>query len=384
MIYFDHAASSFPKPEPVVKAVEEALLHYAANPGRGSHQLAARASEKIYKARAAIASFFGLPDPKRVLFFQNATGALNQALKGFPFQQGDHVLSTSFEHNSVRRPLEFLKKQSGIDVTFLQISTEGVFEQDKWEQALRPDTKLITVTHASNLTGTVLPLDEISEFARSHGVKLLVDASQTAGILPLHMEKMGIDMLAFPGHKGLLGPQGTGALLVKKGIDLQPLFHGGTGSFSESIDQPEQWPERFESGTLNTPGILGLAAGIDVIKERGLELIANHEQQLAELFIDKIKGIPGVAVYGKTTPGGRLGVIAFSIEGADCHEVAMILDMHYEMAVRAGLHCTPLAHEALGTIASGTVRVSFGYTNTEKEVEQLVSAITEIAAGYNG
>ncbi|WP_070120007.1 aminotransferase class V-fold PLP-dependent enzyme [Bacillus marinisedimentorum] len=384
MIYFDHAASSFPKPEPVVKAVEEALLHYAANPGRGSHQLAAGASKKIYKARVKLASFFGLSDPKRVLFFQNATGALNQALKGFPFQKGDHVLSTSFEHNSVRRPLEFLKQQSGIDATFLHISSEGVFEPDKWEQALRPETKLITVTHASNLTGTILPLEEISEFARSHGVKLLVDASQTAGVLPIHMEKMGIDMLAFPGHKGLLGPQGTGALLVSKGNDLYPIFHGGTGSFSESIEQPEQWPERFESGTLNTPGILGLAAGVDAVKEHGLEQIRKHEQQLTGQFIEGVKDIPGVELYGKNTSGGRLGVISFSINGADCHEVAMILDMHYEMAVRAGLHCAPLAHEAIGTITTGAVRVSFGHTNTEKEVEQLVRAITEIAAGYNG
>lgn len=377
MIYFDHAASSFPKPKEVVEAVSDALLHYSANPGRGNHRLAEQAASVIQKARKEIAAFFGLSDPNRVIFFQNATGALNQAIFGFPFQRGDHVITTTLEHNSVRRPLEACVREKGIRVTYIPVKN-GTFDETEWEKALSENTKLIAVTHASNVTGEVVPLAEISSFANKHRIPLLVDASQTAGVLPIHMEKLGIDLLAFPGHKSLLGPQGTGALLIGKNIDLNPMMYGGTGAFSESEKQPEELPYRLESGTLNTPGIAGLLAGLQVVKKRGLDAILNHERALAKECIKRLNEIERVRVYGK----GELGVFAFAIENADSHEIGMILDQHYHIAVRAGLHCAPLIHKQLDTIKTGLVRVSFGYTNTKEEVDAFVNAIKEITQYY--
>lgn len=377
MIYFDHAASSFPKPKEVVEAVSDALLHYSANPGRGNHRLSEQAASVIQKARKEIAAFFGLSDSNRVIFFQNATGALNQAILGFPFQQGEHVISTTIEHNSVRRPLEACAREKGIHITYIPVKN-GTFDEAEWEKALSEKTRLITVNHASNVTGEIAPLAEICSFANKHCIPVLVDASQTAGVLPIHMENMGIDLLAFPGHKSLLGPQGTGALLIGKNIDLKPIMYGGTGAFSESEKQPEELPYRLESGTLNTPGIAGLLAGLKVVKKRGLDAILTHERELAKECIKRLKEIERVRVYGN----GDLGVFAFAIENADSHEIAMILDQHYQIAVRAGLHCAPLIHKHLGTIETGLVRVSFGYTNTKEEVDAFVSAIQEITQFY--
>lgn len=378
MIYFDHAASSFPKPKEVVEAVSNALLHFSANPGRGNHQLAEQAAGVIQQARKEIAAFFGLSDSNRVIFFHNATGALNQAILGFPFQRGDHVITTTVEHNSVRRPLEACAREKGIYITYIRIEN-GRFDETKWAKALTENTKLIAVTHASNVTGEIAPLADISAFANKHRIPLLVDASQTAGVLPIHMEKMGIDLLAFPGHKSLLGPQGTGALLIGKNINnLKPIMYGGTGAFSESETQPEQLPYRLESGTLNTPGIAGLLAGLKVVKERGLDAIVNHERELAKDCIKRLKEIERVHVYGT----GDLGVFSFAIDNADSHEIAMILDQHYQIAVRAGLHCAPLIHKQLDTLHTGLVRVSFGYTNTKEEVDAFVTAIQEITQFY--
>lgn len=377
MIYFDHAASSFPKPKEVVEAVSDALLNYSANPGRGNHKLAERAASVIRDARQEIAAFFGLSDENRVIFFQNATSALNQAILGFPFQQGDHVITTTLEHNSVRRPLEACVREKGIRVTYIPIK-DGKFNEEEWKQALSDKTKLVAVTHASNVTGEIVPLNEISSFAKQHHLTLLVDASQTAGVLPLHMEKMGIDLLAFPGHKSLLGPQGTGALLIGKNVSLHPITFGGTGAFSESSEQPEALPYRLESGTLNTPGIAGLLAGLQVVKKRGLDVILNYERELAKECIKQLKKIERVHVYGK----GDLGVFAFAVENADSHEIAMILDQHYNIAVRAGLHCAPLIHEQLLTNKTGLVRVSFGFTNTKEEVDTFIQAMQEITQYY--
>ncbi len=378
MIYFDHAASSFPKPKEVVEAVSDALLHYSANPGRGNHRLSEQAASVIQQARKEIAQFFGLSDSNRVIFFQNATGALNQAILGFPFQRGDHVISTTIEHNSVRRPLEACAREKGIRITYIPLKN-GMFDEAEWEKALTEKTKLIAVNHASNVTGEIAPLAEIGSFANKHRIPLLVDASQTAGVLPIDMENMGIDLLAFPGHKSLLGPQGTGALLIGKNINhLKPIMYGGTGAFSESEIQPEELPYRLESGTLNTPGIAGLLAGLKVVKKRGLDAILTHERELAKECIKRLKEIERVHVYGK----GDLGVFAFAIENADSHEIGMILDQHYHIAVRAGLHCAPLIHNQLGTLNTGLVRVSFGYTNTKEEVDAFVSAIQEITQYY--
>ncbi|WP_458411510.1 aminotransferase class V-fold PLP-dependent enzyme [Schinkia sp. CFF1] len=383
MIYFDQAASSFPKPKEVTDAVVEALTKYGANPGRGSHTLANEAGNKIFEARVQLAQFFGLADPRHVIFTQNATGALNQGIQGLSWQPGDHVITTAYEHNSVRRPLERLKKEIGIEITYIQPDVNGEINIAELENAITTTTKLIVATHGSNLTGAIIPIEKLGQICKKHQLLFMVDASQTAGILPIHMEKMNIDLLAFAGHKGLMGPQGTGALLINKGIELKPLMTGGTGHFSERVEQPEELPERLESGTLNTPGIAGLLAGVLYVKETGLEEIFKHEQILTEACLKGLKQIEGVTVYGPAENTKRLAVLSFNIDGVDSQEVAMILDQHYHVAVRAGLHCTPLAHQTLETIeAGGAVRASFGIFNTVDEVEKFVQAIAEIRAGY--
>ncbi|WP_226654121.1 aminotransferase class V-fold PLP-dependent enzyme [Guptibacillus hwajinpoensis] len=381
MIYFDQAASSFPKPQEVVQAMTEVMTEYGANPGRGGHALSRRANDTIIQTREQLADFFGFDYPERVCFTTNATAALNQAIKGFEFAEGDHVLTTSYEHNSVRRPLEYMKKAIGIEVDYLNIGEAEDFDREAFRQAIQPNTKMIIVSHGSNLTGNIVPIDVIGELAKQKGITFLVDASQTAGILPIHMREMGIDLLAFPGHKGLLGPQGTGVLIVGEGMELNPLYHGGTGSSSELIGQPDQLPERLESGTLNTPGIAGLLAGLGAVKKMGLLEIRKHEQKLTEMLINGLKQIEYVFVYG---PAERLGVIPFTIEGIDAQEIAIILDQHYQIAVRAGLHCTPLGHETIGTSSTGAVRLSVGPYNTEDEVHKVIEAIEEIVEGYFG
>ncbi|WP_273853871.1 aminotransferase class V-fold PLP-dependent enzyme [Guptibacillus spartinae] len=381
MIYFDQAATSFPKPPEVVQAMTEVMTEYAANPGRSGHALSRRANDVIIQAREQLADFFGFDYPERVCFAANATAALNQAIKGFRFEEGDHVLTTSYEHNSVRRPLEYMKKVAGIEVDYFNVGEAEGFDRETFRNAIRPNTKMIIVSHGSNLTGNIVPIDMIGEMAKEKEITFLVDASQTAGILPIHMREMGIDLLAFPGHKGLLGPQGTGVLIVGEGMELTPLYHGGTGSSSELIDQPDQLPERLESGTLNTPGIAGLLAGLGAVKKMGLLEIRKHEQKLTEMLLKGLDQIEYVYVYGPTE---RLGVIPFTIEGIDPQEIAIILDQHYQIAVRAGLHCTPLGHETIGTSSTGAVRISVGPYNTEDEVHKVIEAIGEIVEGYFG
>lgn len=383
MIYFDQAASSFPKPKEVTDAVVEALTEYGANPGRGGHELANKAANKIYETRVYLAKLFGLNDPRRVIFTQNATAALNQGILGLPLKSGDHIITTSYEHNSVRRPLELLKRDVGIEITYIQPNHNGEIDINALEKSIIASTKLIIVTHGSNLTGAIIPIEKIAEIAQKNNLVYMVDASQTAGILPIDMGKIGIDILAFAGHKGLMGPQGTGALLIKKNIELRPLLTGGTGHFSEQIEQPLELPERLESGTLNTPGIAGLLSGIQFVEQTGLDEIYKHEQLLTECCLKGLEKIEGVRIYGPDSSIRRLAVVSFNIEGIDSQEVAMILDQHYKIAVRAGLHCTPLAHQSIGTVEiGGTIRASFGIYNTVNEVEKFVQAIEEIRAGY--
>ncbi|MBU8905768.1 aminotransferase class V-fold PLP-dependent enzyme [Desertibacillus haloalkaliphilus] len=383
-MYFDHAASSFPKPEAVVEAVSTALMEYSANPGRGGHQLAVRAADVIYQTRLKLAKMFHLKNPRNVLFYQNATVALNQAIKGMKLERGDHIITTTYEHNSVRRPLEFLQREKGITITYLPPNEDGDITATRLRGAVTEKTRAVVVSHGSNVTGAITPLEEISEVTKEHQLTFIVDASQTAGVLPINMEELAIDMLAFPGHKGLLGPQGTGALLIQDDVELLPLVHGGTGSHSEVIDQPLERPQRYESGTLNTPGIAGLSAGIDEVNSIGLDEIFAHELSLTYQCIDGLEQIASVRVFGPNRDQKRLAVIPFVIEGVDVHEVATILDQHYQVAVRAGLHCSPIAHETVGTIDGGTLRVSFGHSNTSAEVETFIQSIKEITEGLLG
>ncbi|MGI6126709.1 MAG: aminotransferase class V-fold PLP-dependent enzyme [Planifilum sp.] len=375
MIYLDNAASTWPKPEGVIRAVTECLEEAGANPGRSGHRMAARASRILGDARRELASLFGIRDPNNILFFANATQAINQALKGF-LQPGDHVVTTGWEHNAVARPLEAMRREGRIGVTVIPASPGGAVDPAEVERAIQRETRLIVATHGSNVTGAVMPVEEIGALARKRGVRFLVDAAQTAGNLPIDVETMGIDMLAFPGHKGLYGPQGTGGLYVNPEVSLSPLIQGGTGSRSEQLEHPRGRPEGFESGTPNTPGIAGLAAGVRFVRETGIQKIHRKEMHMAETLRSALSEMEGIAVY--TPQGSRLPVVAFNLEGLDSLEVAAILDTHYDIAVRAGFHCAALAHRSLGTESTGAVRASFGYFNREADVDALLAALQEI------
>ncbi|UCZ53243.1 aminotransferase class V-fold PLP-dependent enzyme [Bacillus shivajii] len=381
MIYFDQASSSFPKPKMVAEAMVEAVNEYGANPGRGGHRLSQKAASVIENTRRKLSIMFQSDRADRVIFSSNATTAINQGIFGLSLAEGDHVITTSFEHNSVRRPLEKLKAEKGIRVTYLQPSISKEEAKQSLNNALTERTKLVVMTHGSNLTGEVLPIEEWGDVLKDHNALFFVDASQTAGVLPIKMIDSGIDMLAFPSHKGLLGPQGVGVLIVQLHVRLSPRIVGGTGSHSESKEQPDIWPAGLESGTLNTPGIAGLLKGLEYVEKESLEKIYAHEKHLTDLCKKGLMEMGEVEVIAPRNEVKQLGVVAFRIPGIDVNEMAMILDEHYGIAVRSGLHCTPLAHQTCNTIDTGLIRVSFGPFNTEQEVEQLIVAIQEIKEG---
>lgn len=381
IIYLDNAASTWPKPPAVKEMMAEVIEDFAANPGRGGHTLAMKASKTVFRTRVQLSRLFGIQNPNNLFFYLNATQALNQAIKGF-LKEGDHVVSSSVEHNSVRRPLEYMHRTKQVEITYVEPRNDQLFHLEDFVQAIQPNTRLLVVSHASNLTGVILPVAALGELAKKHGIIFLVDASQSAGVLPLHVEEMNIDMLAFPGHKGLYGPQGTGGLYVHSDIDLEPLIHGGTGSQSEAIEQPTTRPDRYESGTVNTVGLAGLLAGTSFVTEKGVDQIHQHEWELAKQTILALQQIPGVEVYGPGVETERVGVVAFNIGGVDASEASFILDQQYGIATRAGYHCTPLGHQTAGTEQRGAVRASYGIFNTDKDVEALINAVREIAAAF--
>ncbi|KNZ69704.1 cysteine desulfurase [Thermincola ferriacetica] len=377
MIYLDNAASSWPKPEQVIQAVTDCLRHAGANPGRGGHKMSLAAGRIVYETRELVAQLFNIKDPLRVAFTSNATEAINIALKGL-LQPGDHVVTTSMEHNSVVRPLKVLEKK-GIEYTEVTCSREGFLDVGKLTEALKPNTKCIVMTHASNVTGTLMPVAEVGKIAKAKGITFMVDAAQTAGVYDIDVEKMNIDLLAFPGHKGLYGPQGTGGLYVREGVDLTTLKEGGTGSNSESPWHPDIMPDRLESGTLNTPGLAGLGAGIRFIMDKGLDVIRRHENHLMQMLIDGLKKIDGVILYGPADVNKQAPVLSFNIGKLGSSEVAFMLDKVFDIACRSGLHCAPRAHRTMGTLEQGTVRLSVSYFNTEKDIEAAVAGIKQIA-----
>jgi cysteine desulfurase family protein len=381
VIYLDHAATSWPKPPEVIDAVRDAMLYDTANPGRGSHAMAVRSSRHLFNARKQLAKLFRISNPNDIAFASNTTTALNLAIKGF-VKPGDHVVSTAVEHNSVRRPLEYLKQTIGIKVTYVESDAYGIIEPKRVEEAIVPSTTLVIVNHSSNLLGAIAPVAEIGSICRKHGVKLLVDGAQSAGILPIDVEAMCIDMLAFPGHKGLLGPQGTGGLYIHPDIDLTPLLHGGTGSQSEAPEQPNVRPDRYEAGTPNTPGFAGLAAGVRYILNESVETIHTKEWRLTQLMMEQLSAVPGIQLLGPSIGQQRTGIVAFNLEGAEASELSFVLDQHYGIAVRAGYHCTPLAHASAGTLEKGAVRASVGCFTTEEETQALVDAMKEISVHY--
>lgn len=375
--YFDNAASSWPKPKQVAEAMAKCVLEFGANPGRGSHQMAVQASRILFEARKNLSRLFGVQNPNDICFAHNATEALNLAIKGF-LKENDHVISTGIEHNSVRRPLEYLKRTRNISVTYLKADTKGNIDLSELRNEIRSNTSLVVCSYSSNLLGTILPVAEIAAVCKEHGVRFLVDAAQAAGILPIDVETSGVDLLAFPGHKGLLGPQGTGGLYIAPDINLEPLLHGGTGSQSELIEQPQVRPDRYESGTQNTPGIAGLNEGVKFVLEQGVEKIHEKEWTLTQQLMEGLLEVNGLELFGPDLGENKTGIVAFRLNGMDAAETAFILDQSFQIAVRSGFHCSPLAHETAGTYETGAVRASVGFFTTKEEVEHFIYAVKEI------
>jgi len=376
--YFDNAASSWPKPDQVPQAMVQCLQDYGANPGRGSHRMAVKASRVVFETRTNLAKLFRVANANDICFTSNTTEALNLAIKGF-LKNNDHVISTSIEHNSVRRPLEYLCQTKGVKITYVNSDREGYVSLENIRQAIRDDTKLLICNHSSNLLGTIAPITEIAQLCKENNVKLLVDAAQTAGTVPIDVINMGIHMLAFPGHKGLMGPQGTGGLYVHPEIELFPLIHGGTGSQSENSDQPMIRPDRYEAGTLNTVGIAGLNEGVKFVLQQTVETIRLHEKMLTKMLMEGLLSIEGIRLLGPNLGDERTGIVAFLLPNIEASQLAFILDKTYGIAVRAGFHCTPLAHQSAGTITTGAVRASVGYFTTTDDIQYLIDAVTEIS-----
>ena len=377
-IYFDNAATSWPKPASVQAALVDYFGEAGGNPGRSAHRMSIAAARIVENAREALAALFNVSDPSRIVFAQNATHALNLALYGV-LRPRDHVVTTSLEHNSVMRPLRHLETQ-GVAVTVVPCASDGTVDIQSVRQAIRPATRLLVTTHASNVIGTLVPVAELAAFARDRGVLFLADAAQTAGAVPIDGQKIGLDMLAFTGHKALLGPTGTGGLYIREGIELTPLIRGGTGSDSASEVQPAFMPDACESGTLNVAGISGLGAGVRFLAEIGIEAVRTHEQKLVAQFIAGASQISGVTLYGPRNAALQCGLVSLNIAGAVPSEVGLLLDQSFGIMVRTGLHCAPAAHRTIGTFPTGTVRFSFGWFNTQAEVELALQALREIAA----
>jgi cysteine desulfurase family protein len=376
MIYLDNAATSFPKPKGVIDAVTRYLNDIGGNPGRAAHASAQEASNLIDRSRRLLASLLGKVDPSHIIFTPSTTVALNLAIKGL-LKSGDHVLTTSMEHNSVLRPLNQLAKR-GVTHSLIPCSSSGELDPADIPPLIQPHTRLIALVHASNVTGNLMPVGEVGKVARERGIPLLVDAAQTMGKIPIYPERLLVDLLAAPGHKGLLGPMGTGFLYVRPGLELEPLWEGGTGTESESLKQPETWPERFESGTCNAPGIAGLAEGIAEVQQLGFEAIASKEQRLVGILLEGLSQLAEIVLYGPKDRRLCTGTLAFNVQQLDCAEVAHILDTAYSIAVRAGLHCAPAAHRTIKTFPHGAVRISVGPYNTEEEIHTFLTAIYEI------
>lgn len=377
MIYLDNAATSYPKPESVYKSVLEAMKYYGANPGRSGHKLALKAGRGIYETREALATLFNIDNPMNIIFTNNATEALNLGIKGL-LQKEDHVITTTMEHNSVLRPIKSLENK-GVENTIVECDSEGNIDIDDIEKSIKNNTKLIVTTHASNVTGTIFPIKEIGELAKRNNIIYMVDAAQTAGIYDIDVEDMNIDILAFPGHKSLLGPQGTGGLYIKEGIDLVQMKEGGTGSKSHELTQPLILPDRYESGTPNTPGIIGLGAGVKYILNKGIKNIRNHEKELLKLFLNGLKEIDKVKLYGTVEVEKRAPVVSINIGEEDSSEISFVLDDVFDIATRSGLHCAPLAHKSLNTLDKGIIRFSIGPFNTKYDIKNALKAIKEIA-----
>lgn len=376
MIYLDNAATTLHKPQQVIDAVVHAMQSMG-NCARGTHEEALDAARTVYDARVRLASLFGCPRVDHVAFTANSTEALNIAINGL-IDPGDHVISTDLEHNSVLRPLYRLEAEHGAELSFVPADKLGNVDYVDFERLMKPNTRAVVCTNASNLTGTVLDIERIAKTAHSHGALVIVDASQTAGCWPIDMKKMGIDVLCFTGHKGLMGPQGTGGICVKEGIEIRPFKVGGSGVQSYSRTHPAEYPTRLEAGTLNGHGIAGLGAAAKFISETGVENIHAKERSLMLRFYEGVKNIEGVTVYGDFTKD-KTAIVALNIRDYESGEVSYELSQGYGIATRPGAHCAPRMHKALGTAEVGAVRFSFSFYNTEEEIDEAVRAVAELA-----
>ncbi|WP_432204905.1 aminotransferase class V-fold PLP-dependent enzyme [Cetobacterium somerae] len=367
--YFDNSATSCPKPEEVYKAVEAGIKDYNANPGRAGHRKALESGKKIYEVREKIAKFFNIENSLNIAFTANATESLNFAIKG-GIPTGSHVITTNFEHNSVLRPLFYMQDEKEVSLTFVNTYKEI-------EENIKSSTKAIVVNHISNVNGTVQDIEKIGKICKKYNLLFILDASQSAGYIDIDMERDNIDILCLTGHKSLFGIQGIGAICLKEGVKIIPVLEGGTGSFSKLSRQPKEMPELLEAGTPNTPGILSLGAGIDFINRIGLNKIKEHEDILTKRFIKGLRNIDKIKLYESFTEN-QGPVISLNIEGIESSDLAQILDEEFGILVRAGYHCAPLAHRTMGTYETGTVRFSFGYFNTEEEIDYALDALKNI------
>jgi len=381
IIYFDNAATSWPKPPGVAEKMSEFVNCVGANPGRSGHRLSIEAARIVFDAREKVTRLFNSDDPGRVVFGLNATEGLNLALKGV-LRSGDHVITSGMEHNSVMRPLREMEKRNGIKVTVVKCSSTGHLDPDDLKSKITPETKMVVLNSASNVVGTLLPFSEVGKICREHGLLFTLDTAQTGGCYPVDMKKDNVDMLAFTGHKAMLGPQGIGGLVIGERVDtdgLIPLKQGGTGSRSELETHPSFLPDLCEAGTPNTVGAAGLEAGLDFILSETVEKIHCREQQLIKRLIEGMSGIPKIKLVGDPDPGSRVPTISFNIDGMQSSEVGLRLDDEFGIMCRVGLHCAPAAHRTLGTAPEGTVRFGLSYFTTEDQIDYAVDALIKIS-----
>lgn len=376
MIYLDNAATTLQKPKQVMEAVAEAMCSLG-NAGRGVHGATLGASRVIFDTRKRLADFFHAESPKQIAFTMNSTESLNTAIKG-TLQSGDHVITTELEHNSVLRPLYEMEKR-GVELTILQSDEKGCIDLQEFEREIRRNTRMIVCTHGSNLTGNLVDIGQVGEIARRNQILFCVDASQTAGVFPVDVQKMKIDILCFTGHKSMLGPQGTGGLYVREGVEIRPLKSGGSGVQTYRREHPAEMPTALEAGTLNGHGIAGLNAAVAYIQETGMDVIRKREQDLMKRFYNGVKEIPGIRIYGDFSGPERCPIVALNLGAYDSSEVSDELFMAYGIATRPGAHCAPLMHKALGTVGQGAVRFSFSHYNTEEEIDTAAAALRELA-----
>ncbi|TLD43520.1 MAG: Cysteine desulfurase [Candidatus Jettenia ecosi] len=379
MIYLDNAATTFPKPEIVYKTMDTFYRTLGANPGRSGHRMAVAAEKEIEDTRDVVARLFGIKDLRRFVFTFNATDAINMGIKGL-LKTGDHAITTHLEHNAVSRSLYSLEKKGIITITKVKNSPEGLIDPNDIKAAITSKTRLIVMAHAPNVLGTIQPIKEIGCIAREHDILFMVDAAQTAGVCEIDVNKYAIDMLAFTGHKGTLGPTGTGGLYVGERLTLDPWREGGTGFEPASLSQPEELPFKLESGTPNTVGIAGLRAGIEYIASTGIHTIRMHEQKLINKLILALKDDQRFILYGTQEISKKVGILSLNVKGFKPAEIGAILDQSFDIAVRPGLHCAPFAHQMMGTFPDGTVRISPGCFTTEEEIDQLIAALGQIAS----